>query len=181
MVSHSKVGGAIVGAAGGELIVSNSNVSGAVSSTTGEAVAICGSFVGGAFNTSRPPDGVQVCGSTMGGAIGISGSTAGVMVGDPAQQCAANRLTSAGSSLFADDQSGFDMSGNTIFGSLHLSHSGGVDLTLIPANTTGEPVLAGNTIGGALLCDLSTPPPSNGGTPNQVTGTRAGQCSAKGF
>ena len=117
----------------------------------------------------------------MGGAIAVSASTAGVMIGDPAQGCPTNRLTSFGASVLSNDQFGVDMSGNTIFGSLRVTQSGGVDLLLIPSGTTGEPVISGTTLGGALSCDGNTPPPSDRGTPNQVVGARSGQCASRQF
>jgi hypothetical protein len=180
MVSHSNVGGAVLGSTGGELIVSNSTVGGAVISDVGEAVAICSSTVNGAVDASATPAGVQVCATTIAGSLIISGSTAGVMVGDAGRQCATNRLTAAGSSKFAGDLSGLDVTGNTISGSLRVSHSGGTDPPLIPGGTAA-PLVAGNTIAGSISCDASTPPPSNGGAANHVSGPRLGQCAASTF
>jgi hypothetical protein len=181
MISHSSVGGAVQGAAGGELIVSNSTIGGAVLAAAGEAVAICASTVHGALDASSSPAGVQVCATTITGAIGVGGSTAGVMVGDRRRQCDTNTFTTRGAILFANDLSGLDLTANTMSGSLHVSHSGGTDPPLIPGATSAAPVIAGNTIGGAIDCDGSAPPPSDEGAANQVGGARLGQCSASTF
>jgi hypothetical protein len=181
MISHSSIGGSVTGTTGGELIVSSSTVGGAVISGVGEAVAVCSSTVNGAFDANATPAGVQVCATTIAGSVGVAGSTAGVMVGDPTRQCPTNRLTSAGAAIFANNLSGFDLSGNVISGSLKVSHSGGMDPPLIPGLKSAAPVIAGNTIGGSINCDGSTPPPTNAGSANRVTGPRLGQCAAGTF
>jgi hypothetical protein len=54
-----------------------------------------------------------------------------------------------------------------------------------PVSVTGDvggpTVIEGNKITGPLSCSGNTPPPTDGGYPNTVTGARSGQCSAAGF
>jgi hypothetical protein len=171
LVTNSKVGGAVDGAPGGELIVSHSTVNGAVIAQQGQPAAVCFSTVSGALSADRGPDGLQVCSSTINGSIAVSGSTDLVKIGDASKQCAPNTLTSGGAILFSNDNAGLDLSGNTLYGSLHVSSSGG----------TSPPLISGNTIGGSLACDGNTPPPVDGGAPNKAAGARLGQCSAKAF
>jgi hexosaminidase len=42
--------------------------------------------------------------------------------------------------------------------------------------TNGAGFILGNTIGGNLVCQDNTPPPTNGGFPNTVGGNEIGQC-----
>jgi hypothetical protein len=171
MIVNSSVSGAVAGTSGGSLIITGSSIGGAVLPGRGEAVEVCGSSVGGALGTSQPEAGLQVCASTIGGAITASGSTAFVVVGDPAQGCATNKLTTQGASLFSSDHAGLDVSGNVIWGSLRVTASGG----------SGAPIVAGNTVGGALGCDSSNPAPVDNGLPNKVSGAKTGQCAGKTF
>jgi hypothetical protein len=171
LVTNSSVGGAVDGAPGGELIVSHSTVNGAVIAQQGQPAAVCFSTVSGALSADRGPDGLQVCSSTINGSITVSGSTDLVKIGDASKQCAPNTLTSQGAILFSNDNAGLDLSGNTMYGSLHVSSSDG----------TSPPLIAGNTIGGSLACDHNTPPPVDGGQPNRAAGARLGQCSATTF
>lgn len=168
LVSHSTLNSAIIGAAGGELIVSDSTVLGAITVEARQPAAVCHSTVNGALAARSGPDGLHACASTIAGAITVSGSTDLVLIGDPSKDCAPNKLTTSGTIVFSDDRAGIDLTGNTLYGSLRVSTSGG----------TSAPRIAGNTLAGTLGCDGNTPPPVNGGMPNKAGGAKTGQCAA---
>jgi 5'-nucleotidase len=64
-----------------------------------------------------------------------------------------------------------DLFSNNVGGNVLVQNnktSGGVNSDIIQANT----------IGGSLVCSGNTPAPVNGGAPNTVGGSKAGQCSS---
>ena len=44
-------------------------------------------------------------------------------------------------------------------------------------NNTGGVSVSGNTVVGSLSCSGNNPPPTNAGTPNNVSGARKDQCA----
>ena len=50
-----------------------------------------------------------------------------------------------------------------------------------PDAQDAAPEIAGNQIGGSLICSGNSPAPTDDGQPNAVGGQRAGQCGATGF
>jgi hypothetical protein len=69
------------------------------------------------------------------------------------------------------NQGSVELGGNQIGGRVIISNNvtGG-------SGESGVEV-EGNHIGGTLSCSGNTPPPTNDGQPNTVTGARTGQCT----
>lgn len=141
----------------------------------------------------------QVCDTTVSGThngpltvrSGLTCLAAGAEVAGP--------VTVRGGGLFADDVTingplsgngaqGLQITDSTVNGALTLragteriSVDGNqvIGPVTLHKNTTGEvPILvAENVIDGSLTCRSNTPPPTNDGRPNEVSGVRSGQCS----
>ncbi|USQ81179.1 S8 family serine peptidase [Ornithinimicrobium faecis] len=141
----------------------------------------------------------QVCDTTVSGvhdgpvtaSSGLTCLAAGAEVAGP--------VTVRGGSLFADDVTiegplsgnrakGVEITDSSVNGALTLmavTDRISVDgnqvsgPTTLQRNSTGDvPILlADNAIDGPLTCRSNTPPPTNDGRPNEVQGTRSGQCS----
>jgi len=154
----------------GEVICITGAQTGAVSVQAGGALAIVGGHVTGAIQVSRATA-FLACGATITGALSVQGVTGPVIVGDVLYDgavCAGNTQTGAVS-----------LSENT--GPVALGSSTVTGAVSITANVGGPTVIEGNRITGALTCSSNTPPPTDDGYSNTVTGARSGQCSAAGF
>jgi hypothetical protein len=169
-VTGATVGGSILIAPGTNVVILGSTIGGGVVLGNGASVGVCGSTVKGALTASSTPAGVGVCSSTLNGGINVTGSTKFVLIGDPAEACGANSLTSAGGVTVAGNTGGANVIGNTISGSLNFNKNSGAGP--LPADTL--PMVGLNTIGGSLNCTANTP--SVGGGSNTVSGTKTGQC-----
>jgi len=69
---------------------------------------------------------------------------------------------------------------STISAYINLSANSVGANVLNRSNTTpapGDNDIVNNTIGGSLVCTANSPAPQDGGTPNTVGGSKAGQCS----
>ncbi|MEU9040631.1 Ig-like domain repeat protein [Kitasatospora sp. NPDC048343] len=151
-VVGATVNGTVHNPGGGALFISGSTVHGAVLSSNGTLFALCGSTVG--ITTS------------------VYSSTGFVLVGDPGDDgCAGNRLN--GSLLLGSNHGGLEVIANQVTGSVQVQGTTGTGP--FPEDTRAE--IESNTIGGMLSCAGNTPPPTNDGHPNTVTGPRLGQCS----
>ncbi|MFJ9448545.1 hypothetical protein ACIRRH_43135 [Kitasatospora sp. NPDC101235] len=73
----------------------------------------------------------------------------------------------------SNNTGGLEAIGNRIGGSLTVIGNSGTG----PFPEDNHPEIEGNTIAGSLACSGNTPPPTDDGHPNTVTGARAGQCS----
>jgi hypothetical protein len=114
-----------------------------------------------------------LCDSTIHGAVTVSRASGFVVVGDPADDgCPGNHIT--GPVTLLSNHGGAEISSNVIFGAVTVTGTTGTGP--FPEDTAAE--IERNTINGALLCLLNTPPPTNDGQPNTVVGARAGQCSS---
>ncbi|WP_158844577.1 hypothetical protein [Streptomyces sp. NRRL WC-3742] len=71
------------------------------------------------------------------------------------------------------NRSGAELVANRIGGSVEVNGTTGTGP--FPEDDRAE--IERNTIRGSLHCTGNTPPPTNGGNPNTVHGTRAGQCA----
>lgn len=155
--------GGITVDSGGTLLVSHSTVNGVVSVRGAAAVTYCGSVQHGNLTVTgagRVTLGSGSCAaSTIRGAVAVTGSSGPVSVAGLSQN---GGLTISGNT-----------GGLTVTG-LHLS-----GLVNINDNTGTAPVtVAGNSVQGSLTCAGNTPPPTDGGTVNTVSGTASGQCTA---
>ncbi|GAA0696830.1 hypothetical protein GCM10010193_59530 [Kitasatospora atroaurantiaca] len=151
-IVDATVNGSVVARPGAGLFVGNSTVNGSIETRNGTLLAVCGTHVTGSVKSS--------------GASGF------VVVGDPGDDgCAANRVD--GSVELRNNRGGAEIVGNQVGGSVIVVGTTGTGP--FPEDSRAE--IEGNTIGGALHCTGNTPPPTNGGNPNTVSGPRNGQCS----
>ncbi|MFJ9847731.1 Ig-like domain-containing protein [Kitasatospora sp. NPDC101155] len=151
-VLGATVGGSVSAGAGTALFIGNSTVQGSVFS----------------FGSTL----VGVCGTTVTGSLAVGGASRFVVIGDPGDDhCAANQIQS--SVRLSNNTGGLEAVGNHIGGSLMVTGNTGTG----PFPEDNRPEIEGNTIGGSLACFGNTPPPTNDGHPNTVTGVRGGQCS----
>ena len=143
------VGGTVIVKPGGALSASNATI-GSISSD------------GAAF--------VTVCGSTVNGPVTIKNTAGMVRVGDDDAGCAGNQLGAA--LLVSGNQGGVEIYGNTVGGSVGLSHNHGAS----PLTGDAAPEVEGNHVTGALACSGDSPPAVDDGSPNAATGSKTGEC-----
>ncbi|MER7757761.1 Ig-like domain repeat protein [Kitasatospora sp. NPDC097643] len=151
-IINATVNGTVHDASDGALFISNSTVKGAVLFSRGTLFGMCG--------------------TTVTGTTSIQGASGFVLVGDPGDDgCTGNRIN--GSLLLSNNHGGLEVIANQVGGSVQVQGTTGTGP--FPEDSRAE--IEGNTIGGSLSCSGNTPPPTNDGHPNTVTGPRLGQCS----
>ncbi|WP_369185345.1 FG-GAP-like repeat-containing protein [Streptomyces sp. Y1] len=112
-----------------------------------------------------------VCASTVTGSVEVDGSSGFVAIGDPVDEgCAGNRID--GSVVLTDNAGGLALVDNRIGGSTVVDGTSGAG----PFPHDDRARIAANTIAGSLACSGNTPPPSDDGRPDTVSGPRTGQC-----
>lgn len=150
-LTGATVAGSVIIRNGANVVVAGSTVQGAISASGGGLLSVCGSHVQ---------------------SISVSSATGFVLIGDPGDDaCGANTVTNGVSLLL--NRAGLEVSSNTsIGGSVVLSSNSGVG----PFPDDTRPEIEGNTIAGSLTCSSDTPPASNDGHPNTVSGSRSGEC-----
>jgi hypothetical protein len=157
----------------GSTCLSNATVNGRVTIGAGAAVSISTSRLNGGISAT---DGLTltVCGSRVNGDIRVSGSAKFVLVGDAGDDglpaCAGNTLS--GTTTIFGSRGQAEVSANTISDDLIVNNNSGTPPDL--ESTQSE--IEANTIGGDLFCTGNTPPPTNDGRPNTITGQGFGQC-----
>ncbi|MFF9646633.1 Ig-like domain-containing protein [Kitasatospora aureofaciens] len=158
-------------ATGESTCILGATVRGSVSAGAGTALFIGNSTVQGSV-TSFGSTLVGVCGTTVTGSLTATGASRFVVIGDPGDDhCAANQIQA--SVWLSNNTGGLEAIGNHIGGSLMVTGNTGTG----PFPEDNRPEIEGNTIAGSLACFGNTPPPTNDGHPNTVTGVRTGQCS----
>ena len=151
-IVNATVRGSVIVQGGGGLSISNSEIVGSITAIGATFVSICGPTAGPYVPTSE----------TAVGSISISNTTGPVTIGNKTG-CSGNVI---GGSLTLRSNRG----GTTVFGN---SIGSGVS-----ANSNINGLLIGaNTIEASLLCRSNVPPPTNGGSPNNVGGAETGQCA----
>jgi hypothetical protein len=147
------------------------NIPGSINVPAGQSLVLINSTVGGSVNASNPAS-ITVCNTTVNGSVNISGASGFVLLGDPGDDnCPGN---SFGSTVYlANDHGGVEVSHNQhIGGSLILSGDSGS-----PLLDDAHPEVEANVISGSLSCSGDSPPASNDGQHNTVSGTRTGECA----
>jgi hypothetical protein len=158
-------------ATGESTCVLNATVHGNVAAATGTALFIGNSTVQGDIASSGSTL-VGVCGTTATGSLAVYGASGFVVIGDPGDDhCATNQINQK--VALSNNTGGLELIGNHIGQSVAVANNTGTG----PFPEDNRPEIEGNTIGGSLTCSGNTPPPTNDGHPNTVTGTRAGQCT----
>lgn len=151
-IVNATVRGAVIVDGGGGLSISNSEIIGSVIARGATFVSICGPTAGPYVPTAE----------TVVGSVSISDTTGPVTIGSPAG-CAPNVI--GGSLTLRANRGGTTVFGNTI--------GGGTGAT---SNLNGL-LIGANTITASLTCRSNVPPPTNGGTANNVGGVETGQCA----
>ena len=160
----------------GSTCLTNARVNGATTVRPGAALSVSNSTLNGSL-TSTNAAAITICASTVGhGATSIVGTTGFVLLGDNGDDgtpaCAGNQF--AGSFTLNANTGQAEVGGNTFRGSLTINNTSGVG----PDLETTATEIEGNTITGSLSCTGNVPPPTNDGQPNNVNGSRLGQCAA---
>jgi len=116
-------------------------------------------------------------GSQVDGPVTVSGG--GGLFADDATVGGAVTARRAGSVEVTDSQLGGPVTARQVTAGLVLDGNVIGGSVTLQDNATGERaiLLAENTIDGVLTCRQNTPPPTNDGRPNTVTGVRTGQCA----
>lgn len=150
---------------GDHLCVENARVVGPVTVGAGGAFSATGSQVSGGV-VSAGAVYVRLCGTAVSqSGLEVTGSSGPVIVGDPGQGCAGNRLVGVN---LTGNGAGATMSGNTVFGQARFDRNAG-----------GTNTVAANTLAsGALNCSANDPPPVNAGQANTAPLGKTGQCAA---
>ena len=150
----------------GVTCITGATITGAVSIPAGATVAISGSTLSGALSSSRAAA-LSICSTSIAGSVSVSGSTGFLLIGDNGNDgspgCGADTI--GGALALSGNTGGVQVGGTTVQGPASLT-----------GNAGGTQVEA-NHIGGALACSGNTPPPSDNGQPNKVSGPASGQCS----
>ena len=180
--THPAVTGKVSGMtlSGGSWLVKGATVNGDLTIAPGTVVAIIGSKITGTL-TQNPLStdsggALSLCGTSVGGDVVVSRASGVVLIGDAADDgCAANTL--AMGLTLTGNTGGVELVGNKVMGSVTLTGNSGTGAFAEDV----QPELEANTIGGNLACSGDSPAATNDGHPNNVTGTRSGECGAAGF
>jgi hypothetical protein len=157
-VTAAQVTGSVIVASGGGVVLTNADIRGNVQ-------------IDGAA-------GVRMCGARVVGATSITHTFGPVMVGDAGDDgppgCAMNRFSGP---VTLDANQSVEVGGNQFAKSLSVTFTSG------PAPSAEDAVseIEANAVITTLSCANNVPAPINDGRPNQVYGSRSGQCSAPGF
>lgn len=160
----------------GAVCIQNATVGGSVVVSGGASLFVDNSTINGGLRTSGA-NAVRICNSSLKGSASITDSSGFVLVGADQPSCGANAIASL---VVSGNNGGMRIGGNTAGGSILVqnNHASGTDpVTLSAAGN----VVRHNTIAGSLSCSGNTPPASNGGVANSVTGGRSGECAAPTF
>lgn len=177
--STGSVSGNVTVSGGGRLDILGGTVGGGVTVSSGGALNVQTGHVGGNVNATGATW-VTVCGLKLSGNLSASSSTGFVLVGDDgddgAPSCGGN--TVSGNITLSNNTAGVEVGADTVNGGVSVSGTAGSPLG---PEATESPEIEGNKISGTLSCTGNSPNPIDDGLPNSVSGTRSGQCSAKGF
>ncbi|TMC08981.1 MAG: choice-of-anchor D domain-containing protein [Chloroflexi bacterium] len=157
--------------------ITNATIFGNVEVKPGGAVSISQSTISGL--ESGGAKAVTVCGSTVKGSTDIDGTTGFVLLGDAGDDGQPACAGSTYSFQVSLDKNGgqVEVGGNHLPGGLSVTNTNGSG----PDAETPTSEIEANQISFSLNCSGNTPPPTNDGLPNTVSGFRQGQCSAAGF
>jgi hypothetical protein len=158
----------------GPWLLSSFCLTGTLTVPAGAVVAIVNSTIGNQL-TATSPGSFSLCGSTLNGNLSVSGASGYVLVGDPGDSgCARNSLRGV---TLGSNQAGVELGQNTIANNVSLTNNRGGG----PFPEDARPSVEANQIQGTLACSGNTPAATNNSNPNNVKGTRSGECSGVGF
>jgi hypothetical protein len=149
-------------------------VNGNIAVQAGGALFLNGATVHGGIASNGAAE-LALCGSLVDGAVSIMNSMSFVLLGDGGEDgCPANSLH--GSVTAAQNRAGFEVSGNSITGSMT------VNANTVSAGARTEDgglagnVVEGNAITGSLGCTGDTPAATAEGIANTASGGGSGEC-----
>jgi len=157
-VNAATVHGAVTVRPGAELLLTNSTITGSVSSDASPEIEICNSTIDESLLLNRPT-GFMLVGFTTSGECGGNKVRGNILITGSAAESGGVRLT------------GNSVTGQVIVTDNHANPAS----VLVPQDATID--IGINQIRGSLVCAGNTPPPINGGLPNNVGGARTGQCT----
>jgi hypothetical protein len=158
----------------GSTCLNNASVVGLVLIDTGAAVSISNSSITGTVSAVDNLA-LTICGTAVRGAVFDTASSKYVLLGDAgddgAPACAGNTFRG---SVFVDQSQGqAEVGSNQVTGDVTVSNTSGTG----PDQESGTSEVEANTVTGSLNCTNNSPPPTNDGHPNAVTGHRSDQCA----
>ena len=163
-----------IGLTAGSTCITNATINGTLTIGAGAAVSISNSQLNGTV-VANGGLALTICGSTTHGTVNVTNSAKYVLLGDGGDDgtpaCAGNMFS--GTTIVSGSKGQAEIGGNTVNGSLVLNNSSGTG----PDEETTRSEVEANTVGGSLSCSGNTPPPTNDGHPNKVTGSTGGQCT----
>jgi hypothetical protein len=172
-----QVSGNINVPAGSVACVTGAQVTGSVIVASGGAVVLTNADIRGNLQIDGAA-GVRMCGARVVGATSITHSFGPVVVGDAGDDgtpaCAMNRFSGP---VTLDANQWVEVGGNQFAKALSVTWTAGAG----PSAEDAVSEIEANAVITSLSCANNTPAPTNDGRPNQVYGTRSGQCSAAGF
>jgi hypothetical protein len=175
---------AVTASVNGDLTVSNGTstctsgtpitVSGNITVQAGGALFLSGATVHGGITADGAAE-LVLCGNQVDGAVSVMNGAGFVLLGDGGEDgCPANSLH--GSVTVAQNRAGFEVSGNSITGSMT------VNANTVSAGARTEDgglagnVVEGNAITGSLGCSGDTPAATAEGIANTASGGGSGEC-----
>jgi hypothetical protein len=141
-------------------------IEGPITVKPGAALAVDDARIDGPI-TANGAKAILVCAARVGGGLTIKGTQRFLVIGDEASGCDGNRIN--GPVSLAKNAGPVALEHNRIGGWTSVSDG------------LGESLIADNEIFGWFSCRRNSPPPSNGGSSNEVSGYREGQCRSPDF
>jgi hypothetical protein len=157
--------------ASGQSVLVTGTVRGPITVQSGGALDVSGS-VGGPITASGGATGITLCGANISGPVTVNSSPGWIAIGG--NGCSATSI--AGPLTLNGNTAGLLVSGASIAGPVAVANNTGHAPVQVGGTYPG-PTISGNTVSGPLSCSGNSPPPTNAGVPNKVTGPRSGQCA----
>jgi hypothetical protein len=152
-------------------------VNGNITIQAGGALFLNGTTVHGGITSTEAAGAAELalCGSLVDGAVTVMNSSGFVLLGDGGEDgCPANSLH--GSVTIAQNRAGFEVSGNSIAGSMTVNaNSVSTGARTEDGGLAGN-VVEGNAITGSLGCTGDTPAATAEGIANTASGGGSGEC-----
>jgi hypothetical protein len=168
---------------GGSWCITGATISEGLAISGSASVSIVNSIVENGI-TSSGAKMITLCHDVTreGGFVSISRTKGFVLIGsnrdDAPMPCAANSIR--GAVTLRNNIGGIELGANTITGPVSVTSNVMPNGLSVDAENTA-PEIEANIINGSLSCSGNSPKPTHDNAPNTVSGTRSGQCGAKGF
>lgn len=171
-ISGTYAGSLVVGP--GQTVRVTGRVTGSVAVDSTGALIVQGGTINGSI-AAQGASGITLCRATIDGTVHLGDSNGFVLIGGTG--CALNVIK--GSATVRANTGGVEIADTNFKGNLTVTNNTG-DLPVQQNGVFPPTEIAGDTIHGTLACTGNSPPPVDGGQPNQAT-ARSGQCAATTF